>query len=446
MAALMNPIRTSPSFIPHIHSPGAEEPTPGNPMHSAVVSRDSKAVARLRNEGVRANTLNAQGHSPLDVLGNMRDIDERSRSSLRMALLQSLNPTAPLGYAKPEALHGTPWGLEILQSGALKGGVNDAKGGGPAALEGKVFFSDRTRESATDETTRADLRSKARVYAAGKGMHPSNAYSRALQHRMTQVILHALDNGKAIPTSNIKPTIEVNSQDQLHIEGAAWLQRLLHAGHINKTGGRKFLNATLDESLNSLKLPGSLALKADDQVKELKGEELNRFYHRAASELQRSLENGKAPYLGLLNQGAIVPLVFGFEKLNNLSTHEIQYPSKTKQYSYQDGDHPLSGSPEKGGKLKEVEVRSLGDLATLCLGCAIKGVELPAELLVRIKGRNGSQAQYLDAQKIATFRQKLAAKVAEQAGEQPLPALGLHQLQEINSRIRANDLSGWLKA
>lgn len=52
MAALMNPIRTSPSFIPHIHSPGAEEPTPGNPMHSAVVSRDSKAVARLRNEGV----------------------------------------------------------------------------------------------------------------------------------------------------------------------------------------------------------------------------------------------------------------------------------------------------------------------------------------------------------------------------------------------------------
>ncbi|AZE55867.1 hypothetical protein C4K03_3714 [Pseudomonas synxantha] len=55
-------------------------------------------------------------------------------------------------------------------------------------------------------------------------------------------------------------------------------------------------------------------------------------------------------------------------------------------------------------------------------------------------------AQYLDAQNIATFRQKLAAQVADQAGEQPLPALGLHQLQEINSRIRANDLSEWIKA
>ncbi|AZE56931.1 hypothetical protein C4K03_4793 [Pseudomonas synxantha] len=441
----MKPIRTSPSFIPHIHSPSAEEPTPGTPLHSAVVGRDSEAVARLRNEGIRANTLNAQGHSPLDVLDNMHDIDELSRSSLRMALLQSLNPTAPPGYAKPEALHGTPWGLEILQSGALRGGVNDAKGGS-ASLEGKVFFSDRTRESATDETTRADLRSKARVYAAGKGMHPSNAYSRALQHRMTQVILHALDNGKTIPASNIKRSIEVNSQDKLHIEGAAWLQRLLHDSYIINTGGRKFINATLDEALNFLKLPGSLVFEADDQVNELKGEELNRFYHRVASELQLSLENGKAPYLGLLNQGSIVPLVFGFEKINNLSTHEIQYFSKTKQYSYQDEDHPLSGSLETGGKLKEVEVRNLSDFATLCLGCAIKDVELPAELLVRVKGQNGSKAQYLDAQKIATFRQKLAAQVADQAGEQPLPALGLHQLQEVNSRIRANDLSEWIKA
>jgi hypothetical protein len=39
---------------------------------------------------VRANALHAQGHSPLDVLDNLRDIDERSRSSVRMALLQSV--------------------------------------------------------------------------------------------------------------------------------------------------------------------------------------------------------------------------------------------------------------------------------------------------------------------------------------------------------------------
>ena len=413
-------------------------------MHSAVVSRDSKAVARLRNEGAKANTLNAQGHSPLDVLDNMRDIDERSRSSLRMALLQSLNPTAPLGYAKPEALHGTPWGLEILQSGALKGGVNDAKGG-TQSLEGKVFFSDRTRESATDETTRADLRSKPRMYAEGKGMHPSNAYSRAQQHRMTQVILHALDNGKTLPASTMAPSIEVASPEQLHTEGAAWLQRLLHAGYISKTAGRKFIDAPLDEHLDSLKMPASLALKSGGEVTELRGEELNRFYHQAASELQRSLEDGKAPYLGLLNQGSIVPLVFGFEKINNLSTHEIQYRASIKQHSYQDAEHPLAGSPESGGKLKEVEVRSLGDFATLCLGCAVKGVELPADVTVRIKGQNGEKAQYLDAQKITAFRQTLAAQVTEQAGDKPLGSLGLQQLQGINSSIRAHDLREWLK-
>ncbi|MGG5220780.1 ankyrin repeat domain-containing protein [Pseudomonas syringae pv. coryli] len=438
----MNPIRNSPSFIPPAHSPATQAPSPGTALHAAVVSRDSKAVAQLRNEGARANKLDAQGHSPLDVLDTMRDIDERSRSSLRMALLQSLNPTAPLGYTKPEALHGTPWGLEILQSGALRGGVNDAKGG-TQSLEGKVFFSDRTRESASAETTRADLRSKPRVYAKGEGMHPSNAYSRAQQHRMAQVILHALDNGRSLSTNELAPSIEVSSPETLHIEGAAWLQRLLHGGYINKLGGLPFINAPLGEHLDSLRLPGSIELRVDGQVKKLQGEELNRFYHQAASELQRSLENGKAPYLGLLNKGAIVPLVFGFEKINNLSTHEIKLRSKTTQHSYQDTEHPLAGSPENGGKLKEVEVRSLGDFATLCLGCAVKGFELPADIVVRVKGQKSEKAQYLDAQQIQAFRQNLAAQVAEQAKGKPLGALPLHQLQEINSRLRAGDLSDW---
>jgi len=104
----MTPIRSSQSSVPPIPSPGIE--TSSTSLHAAVVKRDSEAVARLRNEGLRANTLNVEGRSPLDALENMRDIDERSRSSLHMALLQSLNPTAPLGYTKPEALHGTALG------------------------------------------------------------------------------------------------------------------------------------------------------------------------------------------------------------------------------------------------------------------------------------------------------------------------------------------------
>lgn len=393
---------------------------------------------RLRNEGARANTLNAQGHSPVDVLDNLRDIDEPNRSRLRMALLQSLNPTAPLGYAKPEALHGTPWGLEILQSGVLKGGVNDPKGGSQS-LEGKVFFSDRTPENTADQTTRLDLRSKPRTYSEGKGIRTSNAYSRALQHRLSQVILHALDSGKALPSSTKTASMDVANPAQLEIESAAWLQQFLQDSYINNTGGRKFIGAQLGEHLDTLKLPGALALNDGGQQIELRGDDLNRFYHQAATELQRTLEDGKAPYLSVLNKGGIVPLVFGFEKINNLSTHAINYPSKTKQYSYQDTDHPLAGTPENGGKLKEVEVRSLGDFATLTLGCAIKNVVWPADVLVRVKGRNGEKAHYLDAHKVEVTRHKLAAQIAELAGGEPLGTLGIHRLQDINSRIRAND-------
>ncbi|QUP68530.1 hypothetical protein PSYCIT7_007400 [Pseudomonas syringae Cit 7] len=93
--------------------------------------------------------------------------------------------------------------------------------------------------------------------------------------------------------------------------------------------------------------------------------------------------------------------------------------------------------------MKEVEVRSLGDFATLCLGCAVKGFELPADIVVRVKGQKSEKAQYLDAQKIQAFRQNLAAQVAEQTRGKPLGALPLHQLQEINSRLRAGDLSDW---
>lgn len=99
-----------------------------DPIHAAVARRDSKQVLQARIEGMRADVLDSERRSPIDVLESMRDLDKRSLSRMRIALLQSLNPTAPLGYIKPEALHGSPWGLEILTSGSLKGGVNDAKG------------------------------------------------------------------------------------------------------------------------------------------------------------------------------------------------------------------------------------------------------------------------------------------------------------------------------
>ncbi|MCH5655582.1 ankyrin repeat domain-containing protein, partial [Pseudomonas syringae] len=84
---------------------------------------------------------------------------------------------------------------------------------------------------------------------------------------MAQVILHALDNGRSLSTNELAPSIEVSSPETLHIEGAAWLQRLLHGGYINKLGGLPFINAPLGEHLDSLRLPGSIELRVDGQVK-----------------------------------------------------------------------------------------------------------------------------------------------------------------------------------
>lgn len=439
----MNPIRPNlmPALLPL--APAEEVARPSLPIHEAVARRDSQQVEQLRSKGLRANELDSDGRSPMDLLDTMRDIDERSRSGLRMALLQSLNPTAPVGYMKPEALHGTPWGLEILQAGALKGGVNDPKGGSQS-LEGKVFFSDRTQEKNLDTTTRPNLRTKPRMYAAGNGTYTSNASSRAQQHRMTQFMLTALNRGKPLNTSLAAYTIGVDEPKDIRAQGAAWLQNFLHDRYILIGAGKALISASLDDGINSLKFPNAIHLKTGEHIKELKGAELYEFYHQAASDLQSELEDGKAPYLGMLNQGAIVPVVFGFEKVDKLSTHEIQgyQPGDVKKFAYQNGSHPLSGGTN-GGKLKEIEVRSLEDFATLCLACAAKGITLPGDVLVRLKAKRNVKAEYLDVQKVESLRGRIAEHLAAQTNGESLAVQSMERLQGLNTGLRAADLSGF---
>ena len=416
-----------------------------SPLHTAVANRDVERVAQLRREGNRADQLDEQRRSPLDLLDTMRDIDERSRSGLRTALLQSLNPTAPAGHMKPEALHGTPWGLEILRSGALKGGVNDAKGG-VQSLEGKVFFSDRTPESDKDTTTRSNFRVKARTYAKGSGINTSNASSRAQQHRLTQVMLHALDHNTPLPSNGMNPTLTIAGPEHTRQEAAEWLQRFLHASYILRGAGKMFTQAPLDEHIASLKLPSSITLTGGGHNTVLEGADLAQFYRQGAADLQQGLENGKAPYLSLLNQGVIVPIVFGFEKIHNLSAHSITggFGNAVKNYSYQNKDHPLAGSAQ-GGKVKEIEVHSLKDLATLCLGCAAQGVTLADDVWVRIKSHKTVKAEYLDAEKISRFRDNVLSQAAQHTGGESLSAQRLEHLQEINTALRTGDLEAYYR-
>lgn len=432
----MNVSRPGPSHYPT----DVNSQPPASPLHAAVASGDPALVMQLRQKRERANKLDANGQSPLDMLQNMQGLDERSRSGLRMALLQSLNPTAPVGYLKPEALHGSPWGFEILESRALKGGVNDSKGGAQS-LEGKVFFSDRTPELVGSDKTRGDLRVKAREYSAGKGALPSNASSRVRQHRLTQAML----SGRTLQTGAPPMRIQVshlNDPDSPQV--VAWLQNYLHHTYIAKGTEKNFVAASLEHHAAALNLPQALTLEAGGREVTLQGKDLQRLYRHAATGLQQQLEGGKAPFLGLLNQGAIVPLVFGFDKINNLSQHKIHYQmtGNVKQYSYQSETHPLSGS-RNGGKLKEIEVRSLADLATLCLGCAAKGVTLPADVLIRVKPQKNVKAQYLDVRKFGQFQQSIRQQVNHVTGG-TLHAQSMEGLQALNTQLRASDLASLL--
>ncbi|WP_024666415.1 hypothetical protein [Pseudomonas syringae] len=441
----MNPIRPSSHAVQPLLTNHGEVAPNLPPIHAAVLSGDSARVAQLRNEGARISELDHEKRSPLDVLDAMRDIDERSRSGMRMALLQSLNPTAPIGYMKPEALHGTPWGLEILQSGSLKGGVNDPKGG-RESLERMVFFSDRTPESEKDNTTRLNLRVKPRLYANGKGVNVSNASSRAQQHRLSQVITHAADNGKKLQTMPGSVTIEVSDLKQAAREGGAWLQRFLHDKYILKGAGQSFTKASLGQNSSSLKLPASVTLKEGDKTKVLDDKELHEFFHQAARTLQSELEGGKAPFLSLLNSGVVVPMVFGFEKVKNLSAHEIStsIPGKNNRFMYKANEHRLAGGSD-GGKIKELEIRSLGDLATLYLGCELKNIKLPEDLLIRLKTSKKEKAEYLSASAIDKFRTNIFERASEVSNGAPLNTQSLEALQELNAELRASDLRSFLR-
>jgi hypothetical protein len=417
------------------------------PLHQAVEQHDPAAITQLREEGHKASQLNEANLSPVDLLSRRRSIDLALREKMHGALLSSMNPTAPKGYTKPEALHGSPWGFEILASGELRGGVNDAKGG-TQSLEGEVFFSDRTPEKLSEQVTRNNFRSHPRIYSHGKGMHSSNPVARAFQHRMTQAIGDYLASGRPLPSSGNSLKLQASADQQVSEIAARWLQNLLTSARNN--GAKKFETVQAEESVALLKFPESVTINFSDGPQQVfAGPTLKSLIAEAAKTLQQQLEAGKAPLLAMINKGEIVPMVFGFSKINDLKTHAINgsLGGEAKNYSYQSESHPLAGSA-KGGKLKEIELNTVQDLATLSLACLAKGVKIPADTLIRINpnGRDkmdsGIRAHYLDPQQLGRFQQQLATTLGEKGAT--LSQATLPELQQMNQDIRGKDLAAWM--
>lgn len=425
----------------YVSRPPQSQILQSSPLHQAVESEDAEKITQLRHEGQRPILLNSQRESPIDVLDKKTHLDKTLRDKLHNSLLKSLNPTAPAGYKKPEALHGTPWGLEILKSGALKGGINDAKGG-RQSLEGKVFFSDRTPETENSNTTRTNLRAKPRIYGRGASMQISGAASRAIQHRMSMVLNQQLCQGRVLNYNTSSTTINLNSHTDESEALASWLQNLIYAQTL--TQPKRKLAAMDDTKLeNILKFPLELKITHPNGTKDIyAGDTLTAKIAQTAAMLQNVLEAGKAPLLSMINRGEVIPIVFGFGKITDLKVHQVDSvtASDAKLYCYQDNNHPLAGT-DKGGRLQEIELRNVADLATLMLGCQAQQITIPSDVLIRLRPSSG-QAQYIDGQQLASFNRQLNDSLPSDCVS-PREA-SITQLQTLNHHLRQQPLEKFL--
>jgi hypothetical protein len=386
-------------------------------LHSAVLDKDENAINLARHNGVRATQLDDNKRSPMDLLRGMQDLDNLKRDSLYQALMESLNPSAPAGYTKPEVFHGSPWGLEILQSKTLKGGANDPKGGSES-LEGKVFFSDRTPLTDEDLTVRRCLRQKARKYGEGQGTKEASVFVRGGQLQLLSKFNQWISQGGKPDLSSPALVLElsanneseVNEAVERYIDKKLTLQIYILSGKSSKQIGE------------GLRFARQLNMRVSgNTVGSISGKELEQKIVGSADHLKRKLENGKVPFLNMINSGKSIPIVFGFSHVDGLQTHKITEDdgSPSKNYSYKSSDHPLLGSD---GSLKEIELKNRQDLSTFLLACKVKSIELPEGVVIRLRGERDKKAAYIEQAGIEEINSQLNARLEEQFGDDRIEA------------------------
>ncbi len=411
-------------------------------LHEALAHRDIDGVRTLIAAGAKLNKLDGQRRTPLDVLDSL-GASRAVGTDLRRELLRSRNPAAPAGHSKPEALHGSPWGFEILESKALAGGRHAPKGG-HSSLEGMVFFSTRTPESAASQTVRADWRSGPRRYAKGSASSSNSPAQAGIRYQLASTVLD-----RAGSAESWRPTADAQRYDaDTPAQLAEQLTHELRTALFVMAQRTPANNPeALARSIEQLPLRGSVLMcKGNGERVRIDGDALRTLYRDAAASIKLQQERSDSmPYLCLMNRGQIVPVVFGFEKVDGLRTHTL---ASGKQHAYQEAVHPLAGS-EQGGRLTEIEVGSREDLATLSLACLSRGVEIPPGAVVRInppageKRATGTRAGYLNAEQVQHFHAALAQQVSALAGVGPgqagpaLSAMPVATLQDVNDRARA---------
>ena len=448
--------------VPEAKPDEAAQSMPGHALHDAVRNNDVPLARRLIAEGLRPNTLNADRQSPLDLLDSIRTLPPLEIKQMRGALLASQNPTAPAGYVKPETIHGSPWGLEILLTGELRGGVNDAKGGSQSK-EGHVFFSDRTPKLGSEETTRSNLRAQARSYGKGGVIRNTAPDNVGLQYRTVQALRRVIQSGEPLRTTAKPMTIMAETSEEAHA-GLMEKMKDLMAKSPMLAPGTDVRDLPLQKAADLISLPEEILLetRSGKVLAKYEGDDLQAFYRQYIADRGREIEDGKAPFLALINSGRVVPVVFGFEKISGLKIHTIYADDNNTipkaSYSYQSENHPLEGSG-RGGKLKEIELKTVADLTTLTLGILAKGAEIPADVVIRLNPSNKRakaeskqahpdapekwiRAEYLTSDQMGAFRANLTSDIArlenidlERVGKH-VQGASIESLQFLNERLR----------
>lgn len=422
-------------------------------LHDALNSKNIPEIEKLiKSENLKQNTVH-ENKTILQALDRNTNINQEEKNNIRNILLQSHNPNAPKNYVKPEMFHGTLYSAEIFGSSHLRGvPPEQGKKRGSASLPNQVFFADHhfrvskpgqlntdgslafgNPETAPNrETIRQSGRDTAKKFAEGgslndifSGISKTNQYKAIINNQnIGQIINESTD------TYKVKNAVHgYNAEDYV-------VQKLKDSLTKIGTGAKK------PEEL----IPSKLELKIENKTIFIDGPEIQRIFESNKSKIKHYLEES-APFLSVINKGNSVPVVLGFEKVNDLQGRHFVKPSINSPFK--SGNHPLSGTPESGGRLKEIALKTKEDLTTLILGKIAKRGEFPDGVVARFRadwqGKTKEKAKFsIPLQDAEAELLKEAHAILKRKGEicgnikNHISALSIQDLQELNDDLRSS--------
>jgi len=438
---------------------------------SAIHNNDVEGIKQLIDGGSKPQGVDENGISPANFLINQYQAGKLSKASatkLYKALCSTSNPTAPEGYAKPFARHGT-WNIgDILKSGSLRGTPTPGTHG-ESYIPEKVFLTTPTPVVDKDFVVR-DSRHLARKYgnadigalAQNNDQKAYSVYAQAfslLDKAGVQLASLIKADGPAPRKIYIDMLADTNQQTFINDAAVAHLTKTIQANVIGVLYHREIRNissAQYQQIFSGIKLPHKIDFVVNHE-KEVTHQVTSGDVHAALAQMRKNSSEHETS-LAALNRGAQVPTVLGFSPVTDLKTHQVHELVRALLHQYRETALPLSGD-NNGGKLVELEMRTPEHLSTLLLHAELENYALPKDAVVRLKKQvndsgkassvakdNKSDAQkaekavYLSGPQLDSFKMQVKKEIdgfLRNAGVGKLENLDRLQRQELNDHLQA---------